>query len=142
MATLREEIEQAFPHEAEDLRTYSPLPLAFLGDAVYSLIVRTVVLSKGNRQAEKMHDETKQYVSAQAQAQMADAIRPLLTPEEETIYRRGLHSNPHHFAKNQSAEDYLKATGLETLCGYLYLKDAVPRLLELLRKGLEETGRE
>lgn len=141
LATLREEIEQAFPHDPVDLRTYSPLPLAFLGDAVYSMIVRTVVLSKGNRQAEKMHEETRQYVSAQAQARMAEAVQDLLTPEEMTVYRRGLHSNPHHFAKNQSAEDYLRATGLETLCGYLYLSDKMPRLLDLLRQGLETVRR-
>lgn len=140
MATFREEVAEAFPHEKVDIRTYSALPLAFLGDAVYSLIARTVAVDKGNRQAEKMHDETKHFVSAHAQALTGDAIQDLLTEEERTIYRRGLHSNPHHFAKNQSPEDYLKATALESLCGYLYLQDRMPRLLELIRTGVERAG--
>lgn len=137
---LREEILQVFPQKEVDIRTYSPLGLAFLGDGVYSVIVRTMVISKGNRQAEKLHNETRTLVSAAAQAKIGDAIADLLTEEEAAIYRRGRNSNPYHHAKNASMEDYLKATALETLCGYLYLKDETARFLALLKAGIERAG--
>lgn len=137
---LREEILESFPQKQTDIRMYSPLALAFLGDGVYSLIVRTMVISKGNRQAEKLHNDTRKYVSAQAQAQIGDAIQELLTEEEARIYRRGRNANPYHHAKNATLEEYLKATALETLCGYLYLKDETARFLELLKAGIERAG--
>lgn len=124
-----------------DIRTYSPLALAFLGDAVYSLIIRTTVLAKGNRQAEKLHNETTRLVRAQKQAAIGKAIYDLLTVEEKKVYRRGRNSHPMHHAKGASLEDYLQATALETLCGYLYLKGENIRLMELLRTGLELTQR-
>jgi ribonuclease-3 family protein len=140
MAEFREEILRYFPQEKADIRSYSPLPLAFLGDAVYSLIIRTAVVSKGNRQAAKLHNETKRLVSAKAQAMVGDAIQEILEPEEARIYKRGLNSNPYHHAKNQLLSDYLKATALETLCGYLYLQDQNERLLGLIREGMERAG--
>lgn len=137
---LREEILQVFPQKEVDIRMYSPLALAFLGDGVYSAIIRTMVISKGNRQAEKLHNETRNLVSARAQARIGDAIAELLTEEEASVYRRGRNSNPYHHAKNASMEDYLKATALETLCGYLYLKDETERFLALLKAGIERAG--
>lgn len=138
---LLQDISIAFPAREVDIRTYSPLALAFLGDAVYSLVIRTIVtLEKGNRQAEKLHNETKNLVSAKAQARVADAIQNLLTEEEAHIYKRGHNANPYHHAKNATLPDYLKATALETLCGWLYLQNRMPRLLELMQEGLEQTG--
>jgi ribonuclease-3 family protein len=136
---FRKLVLEAFPQKDVDIRTYSPLALAFLGDAVYSLIARTMVVSKGNRQAEKLHNETKHLVSAHAQAMIGDAIQDLLTEEEIRIYKRGHNSNPYHHAKNQSLDDYLKATALETLCGYLYLQDKTDRFLELMKEGIQRT---
>lgn len=124
-----------------DLRTYSPLPLAFLGDAVYSLIIRTTVVAKGNRQAEKLHNETTRLVRAQKQAAIGRTIYDLLTPKEQKIYRRGRNANPMHHAKGASLEEYLQATALETLCGYLFLEGKMDRLTELIRTGLELTKR-
>lgn len=139
--TLRELILREFPHEEVDIRTYSPLALAFLGDAVYSLVIRTILVSKGNRQAEKYHNDTTYYVRAEQQAAIGKAVYDLMTVEEQKIYRRGRNSNPYHHAKSSSLEEYLQATALETLCGYLYLKDEMPRLLELLREGVLRTDR-
>lgn len=139
--TLRELILREFPHEEVDIRTYSPLALAFLGDAVYSLVIRTILVSKGNRQAEKYHNDTTYYVRAEQQAAIGKAVYDLMTQEEQKIYRRGRNSNPYHHAKSSSLEEYLQATALETLCGYLYLKDEMPRLLELLREGVLRTDR-
>ncbi|MDO5476538.1 MAG: ribonuclease III domain-containing protein [Eubacteriales bacterium] len=124
-----------------DIRTYSPLALAFLGDAVYSLIIRTTVVARGNRQAEKLHNETTRLVRAQKQAAVGRAIYDLLTTEEQKVYRRGRNSHPLHHAKGASLEEYLQATALETLCGWLYLQGRNGRLLELIRTGLELTKR-
>lgn len=137
---FRREILTVFPQKAADIRTYSPLALAFLGDGIYSAIVRTIVVSKGNRQAQKLHDATGRLVSARAQARIGDAIRELLTPEEERVYHRGLNANPGHHARNASMDEYLKATALETLCGYLYLQDKTGRFLELLQEGMQRAG--
>ena len=124
-----------------DLRTFSPLALAFLGDAVYSLIIRTSVIARGNRQAEKLHNETTRLVRAQKQAAIGRAVYDLLTPEEQKVYRRGRNSHPMHHAKGASLDEYLQATALETLCGYLYLQGRTERLMEILRTGLELTSR-
>ncbi len=138
--TFRQEVLQAFPQPEVDIRTYSPLALAFLGDAVYSLIIRTMAISKGNRQAEKLHNETRRFVSAVNQAAIGRAIQDLLTEEEARIYKRGRNANPGHHAKNATPEDYYEATALEVLCAYLYLKDETPRFLDLLREGAERAG--
>ncbi len=139
--SVREQILKEFPHAPVDIRTYSPLALAFLGDAVYSLVIRTIIISKGNRQAEKLHNETTYYVCAQRQAEIGGAIYDLLTPEEQRVYRRGRNANPYHHAKSASLEVYLQATALEALCGYLYLQDKTERLLDLLREGVLRTDK-
>ena len=79
--SLRRLILKEFPHEEIDIRTYSPLALAFLGDAVYSLVIRTILVSKGNRQAEKLHNETTYYVRAEQQAAIGKAAYDLMTDE-------------------------------------------------------------
>ena len=139
--SLRTLILKEFPHDEIDIRTYSPGTLAFLGDAVYSLVIRTILVSKGNRQAEKLHNETTYYVRAKQQAAIGLAVYELMTEEEKKVYRRGRNSNPYHHAKSSSLEEYLQATALEALCGYLYLQDRTDRLLELLREGIRRADR-
>ncbi len=134
------EVRRIFQEKPVDLRTYSPLALAFLGDGIYSAVVRTMVISRGNRQAKKLHDETRHLVSAGAQARIGDAVQELLTEEEQRIYHRGRNANPPHHAKSASYEEYMKATALETLCGYLYLKGETERFLEILKAGIEGAG--
>ena len=124
-----------------DPQTFSPLSLAFLGDAVYSLFIRTTVIQKGNRQAEKLHNETTRLVRAQKQAAIGRSVYDLMTPEEKKIYRRGRNAHPMHHARGASLEEYLQATALETLCGYLFLLGRTDRIAELLRTGLELTKR-
>ena len=134
--SLNDLILEQFPTEKKtEPGQYSPLALAFLGDAVFSLIIRTVVLSQGSRQAEKLHNETNRIVRASMQAKLIDAMQPFLTDEEAAIYRRGRNANPHHKAHSATEEDYRKATALETLCGYLYLKGETVRFLQLLRQA-------
>ena len=139
--SLRSLILKEFPHDEVDIRTYSPSALAFLGDAVYSLVIRTILVSKGNRQVEKLHNETTYYVRAQQQAEIGMAVYDRMTEEEKKIYRRGRNSNPYHHAKSASMEEYLQATALEALCGYLYLQDREERLIELLREGIARTDK-
>lgn len=125
-----------------ELRAQSPLTLAFIGDAVYSLIIRTMVVNQGNTANGKLHTKSTKYVSAPAQAQMADywVNNNLLSEEEYDIYRRGMNAKPHSQAKNASTIDYHKATGLEALSGYLYQSGQMERLVELIKSGLTPIG--
>ncbi len=72
-----------------DIRTYSPLTLAYIGDAVYEIIIRTIVVGKGNRQTSKLHQATTTLVKAHSQAVLADIISPILDEEEADVLRRG-----------------------------------------------------
>ncbi len=117
---------------------FSPLALAFMGDAVFELFVRTYVLSEGNRAVDKMNTQGRSLVNAHAQALMYHKIEEILTDEEHSVLRRGRNANSHTMAKNQTAGDYRHATGLEALFGYLYLKGSVDRLKELFLICLEQ----
>ena len=130
----------AFPGKRQDVRSYSPLALAYIGDAIYDLIIRTVVVERANRPANELHHITVGFVSAGAQAKIADVLMESLTEEEQSVFRRGRNSKPHTMAKNASAGDYLKATGFEAVLGYLYLSDRMDRVLELVKKGIELAG--
>ena len=135
-------IKESFDLKEVDIRTYSPLTLAYIGDAVYDLIIRTVVVGRGNTSANKLHKQTIEYVKAPAQARLIEALMEELTEEEAVIYRRGRNAKPYTMAKNATVNEYKKATGLEALVGYLYLTNRVERILELLQFGLHKTGLE
>ncbi len=124
-----------------DAHTYSPLTLAFLGDAVFELMVRSSITQKCNRPAGALHRESVRRVCARAQAAGYEQIRGLLTEEEESVFRRGRNASPSHSPKNASAQDYHYATGLEALFGYLYVKGDFQRLKALfsaIESGDEE----
>lgn len=135
-AGLLAQIKACFPGKQADIRAYSPLALAYIGDAVYDLIIRTVVVERANRPANELHRLTVRYVSAGAQSKIAEALMDRLTEEEQAVYRRGRNSKPHTTAKNASAREYLQATGFEAVLGYLYLADNMPRVLELIKEGI------
>ena len=120
----------------KDWSQYSPLTLAWMGDAVFELYVRTAILSRGNMQTEKLHRRASAVVCAQAQAALVRELLPMLTDEEKSIYRRGRNAHPGHTAKNAAREEYLEATGLECLIGYLYLMKREDRILELIQRVL------
>ena len=132
-----ESILSFFDIEEKDIRTYSPLTLAFLGDAVYELVIRTLVVGKGNTSPAKLHKTSSSFEKAAAQSVLLDRIEEELTDDEMDFVRRGRNSKPRTMAKNASTKDYLKATGLETLIGYLYIKGDEERLFYLMEKGLE-----
>ena len=120
-----------------DVQEYSPLALAYIGDCVYDLIIKTWIMSCGNRQVHKMHEDTSRYVQASAQSLMMRSMQEYLNPEEHAIYRRGRNAKSVSPAKNQSITDYRRATGFEALLGYLYLKKEYERLMELVKIGLD-----
>ena len=133
--SLPKEIREEFGILQKDIREYSPLTLAFIGDGIYDLIIRTIVTQKGNRPANMLNKMKVKLVNAAAQARIIDKLieSEALTEEEMTIYKRGRNAKSYTSAKNQSVGDYRKATGLEALCGYLYLTDRTDRILELVK---------
>ncbi|MBQ9063827.1 MAG: ribonuclease III [Blautia sp.] len=119
-----------------DVRTYSPLTLAYLGDAVYEIVVRTALVKKGNCPVNRLNQMASSLVKASAQSAVAASIEPLLSDEEASVYRRGRNAHSYTMAKNASMSDYRRATGVEALVGYLYLQGKTDRILELLKAGL------
>ncbi len=124
----------------EDASQYSPLVLAYIGDAVYEVMIRTKVVAGGNTQVRKMHKHTAGLVKAAAQAEILGAVWDDLTDEEREIAKRGRNAHPSSTAKNASIHDYRMATGFEALIGYLYLADRHDRLAGIVRLGLMKTG--
>ena len=139
---LLAKIKQEFECKDVDLRTYSPLTLAFLGDCVYDIIIRTVVVERGNRAPQGLHKKKSYLVNAKTQKELIESIQDLLTEEEENIYRRGRNAKSYTTAKNASVGDYRKATGFEALLGYLYLDDKMDRVMYLIKEGLNRIGAE
>ncbi len=121
-----------------DLKTYSPLTLAFIGDGIYDLVIRTIVVGKGNARPTRLHHETASIVKASAQAKAMDRIESMLSEEETDVFRRGRNANSPTTAKNASKADYRRATGFEALIGYLYLSDRTDRMLELIKKAVSD----
>ncbi len=140
MSDLIHVMNETLGLRAVDIRSYSPLALAYIGDGVFDLIIRSFVINKGNVQVNKMHRHTSNIVKAQTQAQMVQALEPLLNTEEEGYYKRGRNAKSHTTAKNASVGDYRKATGFEALVGYLYLTGQNERLMELMKTALTEIG--
>ena len=116
---------------------YSPLALAFIGDSVFDLVIKSVIVEKANCQVNKLQNKTSKIVRATTQALIVDALKDELSEEEANIYRRGRNAKPYTKAKNASYSEYCKATGLEALVGYLYLKGDTERLIALIKTGLE-----
>lgn len=124
-----------------DIRTYSPLALAYMGDSVFDMCVRTYILKKANTTPNKLHNKAKSYVNATSQSKMYKYIIEKVSEEEISILKRGRNANSHSVAKNSTISNYKNATGLEALFGYLYLKKDNKRILEIFEmclKALEE----
>ena len=135
---LKKQFMESFGLEQQDIRTYSPLTLAYLGDAVFELIVRTALVEKKNTQPEKLHKAATKIVKAETQAVMAELLKDSLTEEELAVYKRGRNAKAVTRAKNATMSEYRRATGFEALMGWLYLKDETGRMLELIHMGIEK----
>ena len=136
------EIKEIFDCKEQDIRSFSPLTLAYIGDAVYDLVIRTIVVERGNKAANVLYKTTVKYVNAAAQAAIIQAVLDVMTEEELAVYMRGRNAKSNTMAKNASVEDYRKATGMEALIGYLYLSNRFHRVLELVKLGMEKAGYE
>ncbi len=134
-----EAIEDEFGEMRLRPEQYSALGLAYLGDDVYDLIIRTVVMEMGNGSVKNFHRITTGIVKAGAQAALMRVLEPILTEEERDIYHHGRNAKSASSAKNASITDYRIATGFEALLGYLYLKHDMKRALHLVKTGLEQT---
>lgn len=136
--SLLKKLKREFECDEVDLRNYSPLTLAFLGDCVFDLIVRTVIVERGNRAPESLHNKKSTIVRAQTQSMMAESLLESLSEEEMAVYKRGRNAKSYSVAKNASVSDYRRATGFESLLGYLYLQDKENRIIELIKQALAQ----
>lgn len=123
-----------------DADTYSPLALAYIGDAAYEIIIRTKVMNHGSIQVNKMHKRTAGLVKAETQAELYKLLEEELTEEEKAVYRRGRNAKSGTMAKNATMKDYRMATGFEALMGWLYLSGQMDRMVELIANGLSKIG--
>lgn len=135
---LNQFIKEQFQIEDVDIKTYSPLTLAYIGDGIFDMVIRSIVVDRGNTSANQLHQHTSHIVKAATQAKMMNAIMGQLSDEERDVYRRGRNAKSHTMAKNASMSDYRNATGFEALMGYLYLTDQLGRIMELVKEGIEQ----
>ena len=136
METNLIQLKELFHLEDQDLRSYSPLTLAYIGDGVYELIIRTILVKKGNCPVNRLHKKASSLVKAGAQSAIMEVIEEKLTSEELSVYRRGRNAHSPTMAKHATMADYRRATGFEALMGYLYLKADYTRMLTLVRMGI------
>ena len=134
--SFNESLDQTFRLSDKDWKQYSPLTLAYIGDAAYELVIRSIVVKTATCQPQTLHQKVTSRVSAKAQDKMIEALLPMLTEEEAAIYKRGRNAKPYTKAKNASMTEYLEATGFEALIGYLYLSGEFERMNELIAAGL------
>lgn len=113
-------------------QSYSSLTLAYVGDAIYEVFIRTKLTEHGDKKVNRLHKEAKNFVSAKAQSQIVEALLDTFTPDETDIFKRGRNTKVNTKAKNADFKEYHNATGLEALFGYLYLCGNQERLTELM----------
>lgn len=118
--------------EIEEVKLMPPLVWAYVGDCIYELYIRTMLINNTRLNAHKLHLETIKYVKAQAQAELLTKIQENLTEEEKEIVRRGRNAENHHLPKNANLYEYSHATAFEALIGYLYLSKQDERLSQVL----------
>lgn len=135
--SLSQYIRKEFNLPQIDIKTYSPLTLAYIGDGIYDLVIRTMIVEGGNAPVQRLHKKVSSYVKASAQTKMFHKIESLLSEDELSIYKRGRNAKSYTSAKNATMSDYRIATGFEALMGYLYLTEQLPRIIELIKVGLD-----
>lgn len=123
-----------FIDKAVNAKQLSPLNLAFIGDCIYEMLVREMLVTNANRPVNDLHKESVKFVSAKAQTEAFEKIRGILTEEETAIYKRGRNAKVGHSPKSATEGEYHCATGVEALFGYLYLTEQTDRIKELFSK--------
>ena len=141
MAESLKKLKELFDLKDADLRTYSPLTLAYIGDGVYELVIRTILVKKANCPVNRLHKKASSLVKASAQSGMMEILEPLLTEEEKSVYRRGRNAHSATMAKHATMADYRRATGFEALMGYLYLSGRTELMVDLVALAMTKTGK-
>ena len=136
VSSLNRKFRETFGLEPVDLKTYSPLTLAYIGDAAYELVIRSLVVEQGNAPVNKLHKRSSRLVKAQTQAEAAVKLMDVFTEEEMAVYKRGRNARSHTMAKNAEMTDYRMATGFEAVMGYLHLKQDYERMVTLIQLGI------
>lgn len=121
-------------NNVKNINEYSPLSLAFIGDAVHTLFIRSKIVNQENLNVNSYHKISSTHCKASAQANLLERIKDTLSEQEQDIVRRARNAKAHHTAKNADVETYKKATSFEALIGFLYLTNQNDRLLEILKK--------
>lgn len=124
--------------EQTEIPQISPAILAYLGDALYELVIRRyLVVEKGIKKTNRLHQEAVKLVRAEAQAKLARLIEPDLTAEEADVLRRGRNTKTGHVPVNVSPVIYRHSTGWESLIGFLYLTKRHERIEQLIQLGIQ-----
>ena len=134
-------MSRSFPLISSASAKFFAFLAAYLGDAVYEILIRTIVVSEGNMQVNKLHKKSSALVKAAAQAEFLMAIEEDLTEEEHAVYKRGRNAKSFSMAKNATMKDYRMATGFEALMGYLYLSGRTERMVDLVALAMTKTGK-
>ncbi|MDO4490092.1 MAG: ribonuclease III domain-containing protein [Lachnospiraceae bacterium] len=137
MAESLKKLEELFHLPDCDPNQYSPLTLAYIGDAIYELVIRTILVREANTQVNKLHKRASSLVKAETQSLMIESLEQIFTEEEMRIYKRGRNAKSFTSAKNASITDYRRATGFEAVMGYLYLKGDYNRIVDLVYAGIQ-----
>jgi ribonuclease-3 family protein len=132
-------ISAEFNFNQKDINQYSPLVLAYIGDTVYEIFIRTLLVYEGNAPVHKLHRRSVSFVKAKAQSDTVHRIMDLLSPEEQDIVRRGRNAKSGTIPKNADVAEYKYATGFESLMGFLYLKGDYERLMQILKISINES---
>ena len=133
-------IREVFELKSVDADSYSPLTLAYIGDCVYELTIRTLLVNKGNAPVNKLNKKASELAKAPTQSRMISMLveNELLTEAELAVYRRGRNAKSFSTAKNATVSDYRRATGFEALIGWLYLKGESERVLEIITLAFDK----
>ena len=130
-------IRNEFKIKENDIKSYSALTLAYIGDDVFDIVIRTIVVERGNCPVNKLHRRVSELVKAASQCKMIELIEKDLTEEEMAVFKRGRNAKSYTMAKNATVNDYRMATGMEALMGYLYLTGQTERYVYLIKLALE-----
>lgn len=133
-------IREVFEMKDVDADSYSPLTLAYMGDCVYELTIRTLLVNKGNAPVNKLNKKSSDLAKAPTQSKMINLLVEdgFLTEEENAVYKRGRNAKSFSTAKNATVSDYRRATGFEALIGWLYIKGDSKRALEIIRYAFDK----
>ena len=137
LSAFAQAFRESYHVEKTDVRAIPALTLAYIGDAVYELVVRAYLVRRYNRSANQLHQKASHIVNAGTQSALIGVIEPYLNEEEKGFYRRGRNAHSYTKAKHASMSDYRRATGFEALIGYLFLEEHYDRIVTLIRDGLE-----